>query len=125
MISLAISAAVTFVGFSFYSQYQQTEQFIGSAADNRNTVASTTLFTVGPLASVRLIPTSTSRLLVRVVSTSTSMFLSFSKPAVANGTASEVFANPFVLDFDHMYTGAIWAIASATGTISVTEFYNP
>ena len=95
---------------------------LGSAVDNVNTAATTSQFLVGNTAQM-ILSTSTSRTLTRIIATSSGMMIKYSGPGTTSN--SQIFASPFVIDLDHMYRGAIWAINSVTGTMSVTEFSQP
>lgn len=118
-----ISVILFFVVCSFlFVGYRQGSDKIGSSQDNRTTKAVTVVYTVGPYASVTIAPTSTNRVLTRITTTSTASYVSYN--GAYSATTRERLESPFVIDFDHLYTGSIRAMADATTTISVTEFSN-
>lgn len=99
------------------------EPAFGSAVDNINTVAVTTQYGIGPGVATQIAATSTGRMLMRIVSTSTTAYLKYGAAGtVAN---SEPYQEPLTFNFDQMYVGPVYAIASVSGTIAVTEFSRP
>lgn len=126
-VLLALLVVFGVLGLKTSDQFAaSTSNVLGGNYDNRNTYASTTVFSVGNTA-VLIAPTSTGRNLLRIVSgsavnTTTGMILSYTKAGtVSNG---EVLVSPYVIGEGSLYTGAIYAISNVTGTISVTDFSN-
>lgn len=97
---------------------------IGSSQVNFTTTATTTAFVLSAGTAAQIAPTSTSRVFMRIVTTSTGVYLRYGGGAatVADG---EPLSSPLVFDLDHIYTGAISALAPAGATVSVTHFTNP
>jgi hypothetical protein len=124
-VLLALLVVFGVLGLKTSDQFAASN-LLGGSYDNRNTYASTTVFSVGNTA-VLIAPTSTGRNLLRIVSgsavnTTTGMILSYTKAGtVSNG---EVLVSPYVIGEGSLYTGAIYAISNVTGTISVTDFSN-
>ncbi len=123
LLSVLLIATGIIVGNRVDERLQEMDiDVLGSGQDNRVTYSTTTVHTLSPSFAARmLLATSTERQLVRIVATSSGIYLGYNGAYVA--AQREPLSSPLVIDLDHLFTGAIHAISDATTTVSVTTFY--
>lgn len=127
-----VGAAVWTVGIpKIQEKVVAVQELRLGGSDLRTERASTTVWTVGYLTAVQVVPTSTSRFWLKIQNKgATRVYMNY------NGRVATVAAGdplnpatstePLVFDLDNLYTGAISMITDGTNTttVSVTEFYN-
>lgn len=122
ILAIVVIAWGVFIGNVLITNFSKHPEVIGSSQDNFHTSAQTTVYTVGPSTNgtVTLAATSTGRTFLRIVSTSTNVYVGYNGGYSA--TNREPLSSPLVFDLDHMYTGTIKAAGDTTSTVSVTTF---
>jgi len=122
---IIILLAIFLTGLAGHYVYKGLQTNVLGGSDFRGTTATTVVYQVGPSANgtVTIVPTSTSRESVRIVTTSTVAYVHYGGDAFSYTTAEPLSPYyPLVLDAEHLYIGTITAKATATGTIAVTTF---
>ena len=123
---ISILVAIAFIGIVTLVSFKGKEEFIGGS-DVRSTKAETVVYTVGPSnnGTQTIVATSTSREWVRIVATSTGVYVNYGGGAYSATTREPLLPyEPLVFDSEHLYIGTITAKADATTTVSVTTFSN-